>query len=1591
MLKEALCFLPSAVVALVTLWIMTSQAKFAFSILLFLLTYFITRCYYNKFTLHVSLPIPSTIRFPSWLIVPILTFFSIFAIKIVPPIEVSYVNWCQIPLANYLRALAAFLIVSFIPGYLILNLLGAKYEFKKIETVIFSYIVSIFVNCSIAYFLNVYFKIFAASFILFSAAFLVLISVLRSSQKWLKRDSRRIVSAKKSYSENFYVIILFLTFIFVCIGLISIFSSNYTLIPGDMWRHHKLPVMTIRSVKHRYFQPFETYLALIFSLSGFPLVNIHILLTFSLLILVAAFFLMMTALLKDKRTSALATAFFVSFAGFGGLLAMYERATIVAIDEPNWQAVLNQVSIETSLDTRYLYSTPFWFTPSAFGFIATFALLYILFKKDDNSRWVCILTAICVALGYLVHGVEIAIFFTALFITSWLYSEKDAKIHIKRCSLGGVAGLSISFLILGLTPGGFLVQLDFQTFLYDLLLLFSLMSVALITFLSDINRFKVKISLPVPKRVNKFSSYILVSYLTGILLIVWNEMRPQLVKNYGAIYSRGLVQWFSYPILLGIPGIITLLSIPYLLKDKIKIDGDGRKLKLVLLLFFITIIVGRVLTAFNSFLSDPLPFWEIRTVYWTRILAVIISACVIDRAFSKIGSRLSINGSVHSKKLCMKMFTAGLMLVLIIVCGISSTLIKIDYWTRNAAFGGAGEGKTVVPLEELEAMDYLRINTPSYGQVLTLTQKSWDVLKCFAGIPNIFHRPEVIFGESDSEFVFQVLSALGVKYVYMAPRDFSMLDEKYGETSIAKRIIQHLPIAFENSMVRIYEIPHLSPPYTTENLALIRSRLTFAFKDDDLNAWSLRTQSGTIKNLSVISNEGVLTLSGSLKSTVRDFYLLDTHLRQISTDDYPYLAVRWRSTNHCAMLEVRYTDGTYLTQYASPQITSRFLPDWTVTTIKQPTNKTVECMIIGVDDRAKTSVGGFQIVQFDYVMLYAKPNSQNTFPIMLIAASGFNYTTVSESDPNRFNYETLIFPNDLMAYDLFDDFTTNSHIWTVVCGEWQFKDKELHQIQTQPYVDAVISTGDSTWSNYIVETKVKAEGDFIDDVGLQFRFEDPKNTYDFRIKSNLVRIGKYVNGSWVELDRTTDCEIKGNTWYKLKASINGDNIKCFIDDTLVFNITDSTFKQGKIALRVEGIHAAFDYINVVTIERLKLLSEYVKWIENGSQVMVLGNSDLGFFASLLNVNFNGETMMDGIKAKNFSISTPLENVPVLSSESPDVRVIASYSRGDVPKSAFALCKDIGFGKLIYINFEPVIRIINDAPNHLKWNLLKQIGSLIGTLINADISTNSSDQCWNYEVIEGIKLSGLIKINSNYLPFPLTSVKASYLDLSTTKHYISSDLESESAIISNVTIQNFKVQGSTNSTLITTHVQLSPLGYGPYLALDFLEEFEWVLELGKGTLMTMEMVRDDLSTYNVTVQEGVIKVKSMPTTLFVRSPIIHVQGETLFDKAYIGWIGSSHPVKSEGYPFKIEGNASLNVECLDGNMVLISALNFNGTAIVYSPPIPSWNEWDIPWSKILVSPYHLLLLCATVTLVVNKRILKIRKIKSRLKTHKMVSP
>ena len=172
------------------------------------------------------------------------------------------------------------------------------------------------------------------------------------------------------------------------------------------------------------------------------------------------------------------------------------------------------------------------------------------------------------------------------------------------------------------------------------------------------------------------------------------------------------------------------------------------------------------------------------------------------------------------------------------------------------------------------------------------------------------------------------------------------------------------------------------------------------------------------------------------------------------------------------------------------------------------------------------------------------------------------------------------------------------------------------------------------------------------------------------------------------------------------------------------------------------------------------------------------------------------------------------------------------------------------------------------------------------------------------------------------------------------------------------------------------MQLSPFSAGSYTALDFPDGCQWTINLGNDAQVSIDY--NDGTEHTVTAKNGTIILHLQSSTLLTTTPHIANQGQTVFAKGYVGWIGSPDKVTSEGDRFSINGNVSFTIDSVDGTTALLSNLTYSGSAMIPAASTATWNELDIPWYTILTSPYHILLVALmTVSIIVWYGLKKLR--------------
>ena len=105
-------------------------------------------------------------------------------------------------------------------------------------------------------------------------------------------------------------------------------------------------------------------------------------------------------------------------------------------------------------------------------------------------------------------------------------------------------------------------------------------------------------------------------------------------------------------------------------------------------------------------------------------------------------------------------------------------------------------------------------------------------------------------------------------------------------------------------------------------------------------------------------------------------------------------------------------------------------------------------------------------------------------------------------------------------------------------------------------------TGSRYWDDYLLSVDFRSTDD--DGIGAFFRYVDENNFYLFYWREEVEHraLKKFVDG--VEIDLIADtARYEINQWYNLKIEATGPEITVWLDDEVLYEVTDSTFEAGK--------------------------------------------------------------------------------------------------------------------------------------------------------------------------------------------------------------------------------------------------------------------------------------------------------------------------------------------------------------------------------------------------------------------------------------------
>lgn len=147
------------------------------------------------------------------------------------------------------------------------------------------------------------------------------------------------------------------------------------------------------------------------------------------------------------------------------------------------------------------------------------------------------------------------------------------------------------------------------------------------------------------------------------------------------------------------------------------------------------------------------------------------------------------------------------------------------------------------------------------------------------------------------------------------------------------------------------------------------------WKDDSFKeGWRVKRRIHWEEDPQISTDGDVLTMTGLFHEGNREGLVLERDVANVSTDDYPYVIVKWRSNGTCASVLVTY-DGD-VTNVLKPglewkvPVYGQHSEDWKVSIAKLPAGKTITSLRLYLDDYPSwTDLDGTYSVFYDYIMI----------------------------------------------------------------------------------------------------------------------------------------------------------------------------------------------------------------------------------------------------------------------------------------------------------------------------------------------------------------------------------------------------------------------------------------------------------------------------------------------------------------------------------------------------------------------------------------------------------------------------------------------
>lgn len=702
---------------------------------------------------------------------------------------------------SLIQLILSLLCTSLLSGYALLNVLGITQYFSALETAVLSYTTS-YVFTSFITFVAIILPDVARTFIVLSI-FLVLGAV--STLKHIK--SKSCSTNRKSFIKDIDGLAIALTLAFYAFSFYLLYPS-FALLPGtDISKHYASSIVLRRSpdvyIGSAYLLA-HLHESTFISLSNSSLTATQTALAMLNLILPLAFYIMAKAYLEkiDARLPSLATLFWVLFtSSFGGFAWLYFVTLKLSSTGQSQLQLLSSTAAKTYNGTIYgIFGL--WYVPATISFILLITAIFLMHNREIERKKYFTLFSILIAALYLTHVTEAVVFI--LFLAVFALISKNQDYRVDDALESSIVGMTIVIIVYGI------LSLMTPRFVINTSLLISVIAPIIASIIVLIFRRHIRPKLSqlhksfkVDRRSIGKILVIALFFVYCVALLSWTTVLDSF--HTWQVDTIGLVPWFMYPIMLGINGLLAILALYYLAENSKLYSAFALFITFMVFAF----VAGKIVSTINLYLFDA-GYWEKRFIWFIKIPLAILAPIPIIYVIDKLRKR-NININV-------KTIASVTLIGVIVLYGTSTTFLNLEYWNIVA-----NDPSNKPSQSEMEAINALKkvLDSDPKTWLATVTERSSNTAT-FAAPSDQLILKQTLYTAYRPEMAFTQLyrhPAYDHAYIYLHNRDLTQLN-KFADRFLAN-YIKMLPIVYENSEVKIYNVSKVSPALPNSDIVLI--------------------------------------------------------------------------------------------------------------------------------------------------------------------------------------------------------------------------------------------------------------------------------------------------------------------------------------------------------------------------------------------------------------------------------------------------------------------------------------------------------------------------------------------------------------------------------------------------------------------------------------------------------------------------------------------------------------------------------------------------------------------------------------------------